>query len=66
MNELIIKIRTDLDMKLVKQWDDRGEWLDFIKGLDNHIISVKFIPCIETKIVFEKEEHLTWFLIKWS
>ena len=74
MKVFTIKDNSQLDIKLLKMWEDSGgslenDWPNFIKSLDSNIISVKFYhhdsPSY-TAITFENEEHITWFLMRWA
>ena len=72
MSILKIPFYSDLDLKLEELWDDDApdNWDDFIKELDKNIIDVEVITnidgCTDTCINFRKEEHISWFLLRWS
>jgi hypothetical protein len=40
-------------------------WPEFIKTLDDNIVDV-FVAPFYTDITFKREEHKTWFLLRWS
>ena len=73
MNILEIPFYTELDKKLEEMWyEDVSpcDWTDFIKELDKNIIGVEEV--VEgkarhvTSITFANEEHISWFLLRWS
>ena len=72
MSILKIPYYSDLDLKLEELWDYDDDapdnWDDFIKELDKNIIDVEVITndYNETCIKFGKEEHISWFLLRWS
>jgi hypothetical protein len=41
------------------------DWPEFIKTLDDNIVDV-FVAHFYTDITFKREEHKTWFLLRWS
>lgn len=68
MSTLILYENTVLDDKLLMMWENEseiGDWREFIKHLDDSIISVRFAHQT-TQIEFPTEVHKTWFLLKWS
>ena len=71
MSILKIPFYSALDSKLEDIWDHDGtpeEWTDFIKELDKNIIDVEVITndYNETCIKFGKEEHISWFALRWT
>jgi hypothetical protein len=72
MIEFILYDGCQFDKKLVEMWDnDWGDhqlnYEDFIRTLEPKIINAKANEDYESiTITFESEEHLTWFLIRWS
>ena len=75
MSILKIPYYSDLDLTLEELWnyeddDAPDNWVDFIKELDKNIIDVETITntdgCNYTCINFGKEEHISWFLLRWS
>jgi hypothetical protein len=48
-------------------WEYNLNYEDFIRTLDPIIVNTKANEDYESiTITFESEEHLTWFLIRWS
>ena len=71
MSILKIPYYSALDSKLEEIWKNDGAfegWPDFIKELDKNIIDVEVITndYNETCIKFGKEEHISWFLLRWA
>ena len=72
MSILKIPYCSALDFKLEKMWYEEVspcDWTDFIKKLDPNIIDVEIIPnriSNDTHIIFVKEEHISWFILRWS
>jgi hypothetical protein len=68
MRTLIITQDSFLDNKFLDMWEndnDPRNWADFIKSLDNNIMTVGFRNQTTT-IQFINESHKTWFLLRWS
>jgi hypothetical protein len=72
MIEFILYDGCQLDKKLTEMWDKNWweyylNYEDFIRTLDPIIVNTKANEDYESiTITFESEEHLTWFLIRWS
>lgn len=78
MNVLKVPYYAELDIKLEELWlDAPGAWCDFLYTLDDHITNVyveeiklndgrAISPESATYIEFVKEEHISWFLMKWA
>jgi hypothetical protein len=72
MIEFILYDGSTLDKKLTEMWDKNWweynlKYEDFIRTLDPIIVNTKANEDYESiTITFESEEHLTWFLIRWS
>ncbi len=69
MNQLRIINGDPIDNRLVESWDNGNMNLhydDYVKSLDPNIISVEVEgPYDAIVITFEKEEDITWFLMRW-
>ena len=76
MSILTIPYYSELDYKLEKIWyaaattyNVPGEWSDFLRELDENIIDVEIVlnnTSRATCIKFGKEEHISWFLLRWG
>jgi hypothetical protein len=72
MIEFILYDGSQFDEKLTAEWDKdwwehQLNYEDFIKSLEPKIVNTKAHANYESiTITFECEEHLTWFLIRWS
>ena len=47
--------------------DKEPDWTVYVKSLDSNIVSVKYdydYDYSKTTIEFKKEEHITWFLLR--
>lgn len=72
MIDFVLHDGTPLDAKLATMWDVTGmdttlNYEEFVKSLDSHIVNIKVNEDYESIIItFESEEHLTWFILKWS
>lgn len=67
MNVLTVKNDTQIDDNLLNFWDTITEtmsWEEYVKSLDVNIVSVEYYK--HTTITFKKEEHISWFLLRWS
>jgi len=66
MNKLTFNDDTPIDDNLVNAWNSITEpsWKAYVKSLDSNIVSVEYLSA--TTITFKKEEHITWFLLRWS
>ena len=76
MSILKIPYYSELDKKLEKIWYASAttstvpsEWSDFLRDLDKNIIDVEIAwdnKFRDTCIKFGKEEHISWFLLRWG
>lgn len=67
MYVLTVKKDTPIDDNLLTFWGTTTEtmsWEEYVKSLDVNIVSVEYHT--HTIITFKKEEHISWFLLRWS
>jgi hypothetical protein len=69
MNVLTLTLYTEsqVSINIVKLYmvSSYYNWSEFIKTLDDNIVDV-FVAPFYTDITFKREEHKTWFLLRWS
>ena len=67
MVTLRIYPRTPMNQNLFNQWPVALRWRDWVTLSSPGILAVEYYHRDNiTEVAFESEEHMNWFLLKWS